>query len=157
MKEKKLLIVAALLFVGVLLVRFAPKLDFGAWLDKSESVPAKATTTEIEEELPPELVGVELFSSSTATLLLNNDGQFYLNQNYDEKAGKVDVQSGTWSVDPQTSLVTLSFDSGGQKMLARLKNGDVQMLDENGHPLEGSVFSKITDIKNRVIMAAPTD
>ncbi|MDO5561504.1 MAG: copper resistance protein NlpE N-terminal domain-containing protein [bacterium] len=157
MKEKKLLIVAVLVFAGVLLVRFVPKLDLSSWLNKSEAVASKTAVPKVEEELPPELVGVELFSSSTATLLLNNDGKFYLNQNYDEKAGKVDVQSGSWSVDSQTNLITLNFDAGEQKILVRLENGDVQMLDENGQPMENSVFGKISDIKNRVIMAAPTE
>ena len=153
MKEKKLLIVGVLVFAGVLLIRFVPKIDFESLTAKFKTHDENTATT-VQTATDDQLAGVELFSSSTATLLLNNDGKFYLNQNYDGTSSTVDVQSGTWSADPQTSLIALSFDSGEQRTLVRIENGDVQMLSADGQPVEDSVFSKITDIKDRVIMSA---
>lgn len=156
-KENKILIWSILVFTVVFGLKGLISVDWQKWQKSWQEKWQKTETLEASDEsqltqeplLPAELQGVELFYGEKNTLLLYNDGNFYLTGAYKEGDKKVEVQTGTWIDNKETGIITLTYESGETESWKRLEDQSVQRLAENGQG--GEILNKETDIVNKVV------
>ncbi len=156
-KENKILIWSVLAFMIVFGLRGLMGLDWQKWQQgwqekwKKSAAPEASTAGQLTKEplLPEELQGVELFYGEKNTLLLYNDGNFYLTGTYKEGDTQVEVETGTWIDNKETGAITLTYETGAVEMWKRLENQDVQRIAEDGQA--GEILHKETDVVDKVV------
>lgn len=156
-KENKILIWSVLALVIVFGLRGLLSSDGQKWRQgwqekwKKSTAPEASTTGELTKEplLPEELQGVELFYGEKNTLLLYNDGNFYLTGAYKEGDTQVEVQTGIWIDNKETGAITLTYETGVTEMWKRLENQDIQKIEENSQ--EGEILNKEINVADKVV------
>lgn len=140
--------------VGALFVVIIGKSAWDFNQQRQANQPKPTPTPEpTEEPLPPELQGVELFNGQTIVLLLNNDGAFYYNDNYDGVSETAEILTGQWSEDKEKNVVTLTYEDGKKQYLKRINQGDLQYVNESGAVIEeAEILVKSNDIRERVLV-----
>lgn len=156
-KENKILIWSVLALVIVFGLRGLLSSDWQKWPEKWQEKFKKTEISKISDQsqlvqeplLPAELQGVELFYGEKNTLLLYNDGNFYLTGTYKEGDTQVEVQTGIWIDNKETGAITLTYEDGVTEMWKRLENQDIQKITENGQ--EGEILNKEINVADKVV------
>lgn len=156
-KENKILIWSIIAFLIIFSLRGLLGIDWQKWQQswqekwKKSNVPEASTAGQLIKEplLPEELQGVELFYGEKHTLLLYNDGNFYLTEAYKKGETKVKVETGTWINDQEKNIVTLTYETGTTEQWKRLENQNLQKIEKNGQP--GEILGKETNVADKVV------